>query len=55
VQIVESSGVPRLDQIALDWVRRASPVPPAPAEIPGEPLKFRMPVDFRPSLLDRLF
>ncbi len=55
VQVVESSGVQLLDQIALDWVRRASPVPPAPASIPGEPLKFRLPVDFRPAFLDRLF
>jgi periplasmic protein TonB len=55
VQIVESSGVPLLDQMALDWVRRASPVPPAPASIPGEPLKFRLPVDFRAAFLDKLF
>jgi protein TonB len=54
-KVAESSGVPVLDQMALDWVHRASPVPPAPANIPGEPLKFRMSFDFRPSFLDRLF
>ena len=54
-QIVESSGVPVLDQMALDWVHRASPVPPVPPEIPDNPLKFRMPFDFRPSVWDRLF
>jgi protein TonB len=54
-QIVASSGVQVLDQLALDIVHRASPVPPVPPNIPGEPLRFRMPFDFRPSLWERLF
>lgn len=45
-RVSRSSGVPALDQAALDMVRRASPVPAPPPEIAASALKLAVPVDF---------
>jgi periplasmic protein TonB len=46
-EIVKGSGDARYDQAALDMVRRADPMPPPPAEVPDENLRFRIPISFR--------
>ncbi len=45
-RIARSSGVPALDQAALEMVRRASPVPAPPPEIAASSLRLAVPVDF---------
>ena len=45
-RVARSSGVPALDQAALDMVRRASPVPAPPPEIATSSMKLAVPVDF---------
>lgn len=45
-RVARSSGIPALDQAALDMVRRASPVPAPPPEIAASALKLAVPVDF---------
>ena len=47
LEIAKGSGDARYDQAALDMVRRADPMPPPPAEVPDENLKFRIPISFR--------
>ena len=47
LEIAKGSGNVRYDQAALDMVRRADPMPPPPAEVPDENLKFRIPISFR--------
>lgn len=46
VRIVRGSGYPLLDDAALATVRRASPVPPPPDDLPGDPVEVVVPVDF---------
>jgi protein TonB len=46
VEVVRSSGFPRLDEAAVDMVRRASPLPVPPAEVPGESIELVVPVQF---------
>ena len=45
-RVARSSGIPALDQAALDMVRRASPVPAPPPEIATSSMKLAVPVDF---------
>ena len=45
-RLVGSSGNSRFDEEAVAMVRRASPVPPPPAEVPGGSIAFTVPVDF---------
>ena len=47
VVMEKSSGLPSLDTGVLDTIRRASPYPPLPAEIPGNSHTFQLPVSFR--------
>lgn len=44
--IRQASGYPLLDAEALATVRRASPLPPPTAEIPGDPVIAEIPVQF---------
>ncbi|MBC7906247.1 MAG: energy transducer TonB [Rhodospirillaceae bacterium] len=44
--ISEPSGIPALDQLALDVVRRAAPFPSPPAEV-DTPVAFNIPFQFR--------
>jgi protein TonB len=46
IQIARSSGSPALDAEALSAIRRASPLPPIPAEIPQSSLTFPVPFSF---------
>jgi protein TonB len=43
----KSSGLPSLDAGVMDTIRRASPYPPLPADIPGDRHTFQLPVSFR--------
>lgn len=45
-RLVGSSGNDRFDEEAVAMVRRASPVPPPPADVPGSSISFTVPVDF---------
>jgi len=45
-RLVGSSGNSAFDQEAVAMVRRASPVPPPPPEVPGGTISFTVPVDF---------
>lgn len=45
-RVVESSGDGRLDQAALDMLRRSSPFPPIPRELETDRLKLTLPVEF---------
>ncbi|PFH79755.1 energy transducer TonB [Bacillus sp. AFS076308] len=45
-QVDRSSGYPGLDQETLATVRRASPVPPPPSAIQGDPIDVVVPVVF---------
>ena len=46
VKLVRSSGSPSLDEEAVALVRRADPLPPMPAELPGSTLTLTVPVTF---------
>lgn len=46
VSLSRSSGHEPLDSEALATVRRASPLPPPPEDIPGDPVVVSTPVDF---------
>lgn len=45
-RVSRSSGIPALDQAALEMVRKASPVPAPPPEIAASALRLAVPVDF---------
>ena len=45
-QIQQVSGHRLLDQEALATLRRASPLPPPPPELPGDPVMVQLPVRF---------
>ena len=47
VVMEKSSGLPSLDAGVMDTIRRASPYPPLPADIPGDRHTFQLPVSFR--------
>ena len=47
VVMEKSSGLPSLDAGVLETIRRASPYPPLPADIPGNQHTFQLPVSFR--------
>jgi protein TonB len=46
VDLVRGSGHPVLDQAAIATLRRASPLPPPPAGVPGNPITFTLPLQF---------
>lgn len=46
VRLARSSGFPELDAEAVQLIRRASPLPTPPAELPGEPVSVTAPVRF---------
>lgn len=46
IRIVQGSGHDALDSETLATVQRASPLPPPPAEIEGDPVQVVVPVDF---------
>ena len=54
-EIRASSGHPGLDQAVLAMLDRASPVPPLPAEFPGEQARVQLPFQFELSLINRMF
>jgi protein TonB len=45
-RIIKSSGYSVLDQEALEWVKRAQPFPPPPAEMPGDKIDLSVPYRF---------
>jgi protein TonB len=45
-KVVRSRGLARLDAEAVDVLRRASPLPKLPLEMPGETIEVTMPIDF---------
>lgn len=45
-RVSRSSGIPALDAAALEMVRRASPVPAPPPDMPSSALRLAVPVDF---------
>ncbi|PVM82224.1 energy transducer TonB [Caulobacter endophyticus] len=45
-RIAKGSGYPLLDDEALATVRRASPMPPPPGDVPGDPVEVLAPVEF---------
>src|SRR3546814_11068775 len=45
-RILESSGYKLLDEEVVAMVKRASPLPPPPAAMPGERLDYIVPVEF---------
>ncbi|MEB1528558.1 energy transducer TonB [Xanthomonas sp. WHRI 7945] len=46
IRVVQGSGHDALDSETLATVQRASPLPPPPAEIEGDPVQVVVPVDF---------
>jgi protein TonB len=54
-QIDKSSGIPYLDQSALQMVHDASPLPPLPDGIAGDSVSFTVPAEYAPGLFERLF
>ncbi len=46
MSIARSSGYRALDDEVLALLERAQPLPPPPAEVPGDPLELMGPVDF---------
>ncbi len=46
VRLVRSSGSAALDQEALALVHRAEPLPPPPAQLPGQTLTLTVPIRF---------
>lgn len=46
VVLVKSSGHADLDAAAIATVRRASPLPPPPETVPGEPITLTLPLQF---------
>ncbi len=45
-EVVHSKGLARLDGEAMDLLRRASPLPKPPPEVPGETIERSVPIDF---------
>lgn len=45
-RIAKGSGYPLLDEEALATVRRASPMPPPPEDVPGDPVEVLAPIEF---------
>lgn len=45
-QVVHSSGFSLLDAEALEWLKRASPLPRPPVALPGETLEWNIPIRF---------
>lgn len=45
--VVNGSGVETLDQAAVDMLQRATPLPPPPDSVPGDPIELVVPVRFR--------
>ncbi|MEH0194131.1 TonB family protein [Caulobacter sp. CCNWLY153] len=45
-RVAKGSGYPLLDEEALSTVRRASPVPPPPDDVAGDPVEVLVPVEF---------
>ena len=55
-QIERSSGYASLDQATLDMLRRASPVPPLPANFPGDEIMVSIPAKWKRGIfLKKLF
>ena len=46
VSLLHSSGADDLDEEAVALVRRAEPLPPMPAELPGNTVKLTVPITF---------
>lgn len=44
--IIDGSGIAALDDEATAMMRRASPYPQAPVDVPGERIEFTVPIDF---------
>ena len=47
VTLIQSSGLPALDNTAMNLIRQASPYPPLPADITGARHTFLLPLQFR--------
>lgn len=45
-RIVRGTGYPLLDGEALATIRRGSPLPPPPSDIPGDPVAVELPIQF---------
>jgi protein TonB len=48
VRVGTSSGWPAIDAAELETIRRASPFPPLPGEMPGDPVVLVLPVTYNP-------
>jgi TonB family protein len=46
VRVAKTSGIQDWDREAIGAVKSASPLPPAPDQIPGQRLRFELPVSF---------
>ncbi len=46
VALAKSSGAALLDGESLDLLRRASPLPAPPTEVPGDPVELVVPIEF---------
>jgi periplasmic protein TonB len=46
-RVTKTSGSPALDEEALAVLKRASPLPAPPAQIPGPMLDLVLPIQFR--------
>lgn len=45
-RVIQSSGIPALDQEGQAMLYRAAPYPAAPHEVPGERIEFTAPIEF---------
>jgi protein TonB len=45
-RLEKSSGSAILDREALDLIRRTTPLPPPPTEVPGDPIEMLAPIHF---------
>ena len=54
-KIAQGTGCPDSDTQILRMIRAASPLPPIPPQLPGDPAKVQLPLVLRPGLFDRLF
>ena len=48
VGVRTSSGWPAIDTAELETIRRASPFPPLPSEMPGDSVVLVLPVTYNP-------
>jgi len=47
VKVDKSSGFPTIDAAEIETMRKASPFPPLPPDIPGERVVFILPITYQ--------